>query len=106
MKRGQIWWVRLDRGTGGEIRKARPAIIVSNDAANKHLNRVQIVPLSRSTEKVYPSEALVEVDGAPNKAMADQIMTVSKERLTNLAGQVDREGMLRVADAIRVQLGM
>ena len=59
MRRGEVWWVNFEPALGGEIRKKRPAVIVSNDAANKHLNRVQVVPLSSRAGKVYPSEALV-----------------------------------------------
>jgi mRNA interferase MazF len=70
MKRGEVWWVNFS-AVGGEIRKKRPAVIVSNDAANKHLNRVQVVPLTSQTGRVYPSEALVTFAGKQGKAMAD-----------------------------------
>ena len=59
MKRSEVWWVNFDPSVGGEIRKKRPAVIISNDSANKFLNRVQVVPLTGKTGRFYPSEALV-----------------------------------------------
>ena len=106
MRRGEIWWVAAARATGGEIRKKRPAIIVSNNAANKHLNRVQVVPLTSNVDRLYPSEAYVALRRKPNKAMADQIMTVAKERLTNKAGAATVAEMRHVDRALKVQFGL
>lgn len=106
MRRGDIWWVTISTGTGGEIRKSRPAVIVSNDAANQHANRVQVVPVSSKTEKLYPCEALITVQGRANKAMADQIMTVGKERLTRCISTLATEELQRVEAALRLQLNL
>lgn len=104
MKRGEVWWVNSDLSMGGEIRKQRPAIIVSNDAANHYLNRVQVVPITSNVDKLYPSEAYVTFRGKKSKAMADQITTVSKKRLINSAGTVSTTEMEGVSKAITTQL--
>ena len=106
MKRGDIWWINFGPSVGGEIRKQRPAIIVSNDAANQFLNRVQVVPLTGSVEKLYPSEAYVSFQGRQSKAMADQLTTVSKKRLVNKAGEVTPGDMQAVARAVSIQLDL
>jgi len=106
MKRGEVWWVSFEPSVEGEIRKKRPALIISNDAANQYLNRVQVVPLTSKVERIYPSEALVMVDNQQNKALADQLTTVSKRRLINRMGRLTPEDMRKVEYAVKVQLGL
>ena len=106
MKRGEVWWVNFDPSVGGEIRKKRPAVIISNDVSNYALNRVQVIPLTSNVEKLYPSEAYVTVKGGRRKAMTDQIATVSKLRLSEQVGEISREEMNRVEHALMMQLGI
>ena len=105
-RRGQVWWVAFDPSLGGEIRKIRPAVVVSNDAANRALNRVQVVPLTSKVTKVYPAQALVALEGQQSKAMADRLTTVSKLRLRGRIGRLDPVDMTAVDRAIRVQLAL
>jgi mRNA interferase MazF len=106
VNRGEVWWVEFDPSVGSEIKKTRPAVIVSNDAANRNLGRVVVVPLTSNTGRQYPGEAVVLVDGQSSKAMADQIMAADKARLKTRLGKVSKKDMLEVEDAIRVHLGM
>ena len=100
MIRGSVWWVEFDPAVGTEIQRTRPAVIVSNDMANKYLSRVVVVPLTSNTSRVYPGEAVVTVNGNKNKAMADQIMSADKSRLKN------KIAVLSDGDMISIEIAM
>ena len=106
MERGEVWWVEFDPSTGSEIRKTRPAVIVSNDAANRNLPRVMAMPMTSNVSRVYPGEAVVSVNGQAGKVMADQIMAADKRRLKSRLGRLDRTDMGAVEDAIRLHFGL
>lgn len=106
MHRGEVWWVEFDPAVGSEIQKTRPAVIVSNDAANRNLARVVVVPVSSNTGRQYPGEAVVVVNGQESKAMADQIMAADKARLKTRLGVLSKTDLVLVEDAIKVHLGL
>ena len=102
MLRGEVWWVEFDPSVGSEIRKTRPAVIVSNDTAK----RVVVVPMTSNTGRVYPCEAVVSAGGQSSKVMADQIMTADKRRLKSMLCRLSNEDMRAVEDVIKVHLGL
>ena len=106
MQRGEVWWVEFDLSGGTEIRKRRPGVIVSNNAANRNLSRVVVIPLTSSNDMVYPGEPLVAVAGQNSEAMADQIMAADKLRLKTKIESLSKFDMFAVELAIRVQLAL
>jgi mRNA interferase MazF len=105
-RRGEVWWVSFDPSIGGEVRKTRPAVIVSNNSANTALNRVLVVPLTSQTSKLYPGEAMIELNGERRKAMADQLTTASKLRLRSRVGELSSAHLTAVENAMLLQMGM
>ncbi|WP_375288548.1 type II toxin-antitoxin system PemK/MazF family toxin [Sphingomonas sp.] len=106
MQRGEVWWVEFDPSVGSEIRKTRPAVIVSNDAANRNLPRVMAMPLTSNTSRVYPGEAVVTVGDQRSKAMADQIMAADKRRVKSRLASLSRADMAAIDDAIKLHFGL
>jgi mRNA interferase MazF len=106
IRRGDIRWVSFDFASGGEIRKTRPAVIVSNNAANSVLNRVVVIPLTSKTQRLYPGQALVTVGGREAKAMADQITTASTDRLGEHISALSSNDLQKVEDAILLHLAI
>lgn len=110
-RRGEIYWVNLDPTIGSEIRKKRPAVIVSNDAANRRYRQVTILPLTtQNLETVEPFQVLLlgkETGmGKDSKALAEQIRTIAKERLGKVVGSVGIEQLEAIAEAIKLHLSL
>lgn len=105
-RRGDVWWVAFGPSIGGEIQKIRPAIIVSNEAANQKANRLQVVPLTSNMKRVYPGEAVVFVENRKGKALANRIHTVNKKRFSNKMATLTVHDMEAVEQAIKEQLAL
>lgn len=106
MKRGEVWEVDFGGSVGGEIKKKRPAVIISRNAINRNHNRVQVIPLTSNVKKLYPNEAYVMLNGNPGKALADQIQTAAKERLLRKFGTLLPREIRDIEKALRVQLDL
>ena len=101
MTRGSVWWVEFDPAVGSEIQKTRPAVIISNDLANKFLARVVVIPLTNNISRVYPGEAVVTLNGNKNKAMTDQIMSADKSRLKKKIAELSGDDVLSIESAMK-----
>jgi mRNA interferase MazF len=105
-RRGDVYWVNLDRVVGSEIRKTRPAVIVSNDSCNRYGTRVVVLPITSNVGSLYPGEARVEVKGTLGRALGDHIRSLDKSRLRARAGRLTAEEMSRVDEALAVTLDL
>jgi mRNA interferase MazF len=111
MKRGDIYYANLSPAVGSEIAKRRPILVVSNDANNRAATIITILPITSNVSKVYPFEVLLscENSGLPkvSKVQAQQIRTVSKQRIEgDVVGELNEELMQLVDAAMRLHLGL
>lgn len=98
MKRFEVWLVNLDPTIGSEIKKTRPAVIVSPDELNAHLQTVIVVPLT--TGRAYPFRIATKIDGKEGVAAVDQLRTVDKRRLVKQIGKLARPASKKLLAAL------
>jgi mRNA interferase MazF len=115
MRRGDIYSVDLDPARGSEANKLRPAVIVSNDAANATATRlgrgvITVVPLTSNIERVYPFQVLLPAAETgldrDSKAQAEQVRSIAVERLDVRVGVVPNAILLEIDEALRLHLGL
>ena len=115
IRRGDIHSVDLDPTRGSEANKRRPAVIVSNDAANATATRlgrgvITVVPVTSNVERIYPFQVpLAAIDTGlhrDSKAQAEQIRSVAVERVGARLGVVPNATMLEIDEALRLHLGL
>jgi mRNA interferase MazF len=103
-RRGDVFWVKLDPARGTEIRKSRPAVIVSNDSCNKYGTRVIVLPITSNVESLYPGEAMIEIQGSPARGLGDQMRSLDKSRLGSRIGTLSPAELSAVEEAISITL--
>lgn len=111
VSRGDVVQVRLDPAEGREIRKTRPAVVVSNTVACRFDSVVQVVPITRLQNRpLRPYEARIDSEssglGKPSRAVANEIRTVAKHRLVKRLGALSGEELEVVDRTIAIQLGL
>jgi len=115
MRRGDIHLVDLDPVRGSEANKSRPAVIVSNDAANTTATRlgrgvVTVVPVTSNADRVYPFQAFLPAAATglerDSKAQAEQVRSIAVERVGERLGVVPNAIMLQIDEALRLHLGL
>ena len=104
-RRGDVFWVNLDPARGTEIRKTRPAVIISNDSCNKYGARVIVLPVTSNVESLFPGEARIEIGGRPARALGDQLRSLDKSRLGARIGTLSPAELLAVEEAVLITLG-
>jgi len=105
-RRGDVYWVTFDPVVRTEIRKTRPAVIVSNDSCNRYGTRVVVLPITSNIDTLYPGEAMLEVNGKPARALGDQIRSLDKTRLEARAGRLTADEMSRIEEALAITLDL
>jgi len=115
MRRGQIRVVDLAPARGAEADKRRPAVIVSNDGANRMASTLghgvlTVVPVTSSVERVYPFQVLLPSGTAglkrDSKAQAEQVRAIAVERIGDLLGSLPDEAMAALDGALRLHLAL
>jgi len=112
MKRGEVYWVRLDPIEGSEQAGTRPAVVVSRDVINRHSPVVLICPLTNASHiaRLYPSDVLVRApEGglrADSVVLTMQLRAVAKTRLLERLGQLESATLAQIEDAIKVTLDL
>ena len=112
MKRGQVWWAELPEPTASEPGYQRPVVIIQADTFNR--SRINTVIAVAITANLRLAEAPGNVTlpagstGLPKESVANvsQIITLDKQFLTELLGQLDRRIMRRIDDGIRLVLAL
>lgn len=115
MRRGDIYWVDLEPTTGTEANKTRPAVIVSNDAANRATQRygrgaLTVIPVTSNARHLFPFHVFLPAGTCgltkDSKAQAEQIRSVDVRRLGEWIGSLSAEALSAVDNALRLQLAL
>ena len=101
-QRGEIYWVTFDPAQSTEIQKTRPAVVISNDMLNKHLNRVIVVPITSNVTNIFDFDCPVTVRRKKGKMMLDQLRSIDKSRLKQKIAVIDAATLEKLEEALKI----
>ena len=101
IKRGEIYWVKLDPTFGKEVNKTRPCLVISNNRQNEFSPLIIVVPITSDLDKIYPFEVVVEIGWGKGKILTDQVRSLDKDRLGNKIGQIDETTMTEISEKMK-----
>ena len=107
MNRGEIWLVNFDPTIGSEIKKTRPAIILSRQPFNRLRRTDVVVPLSSAHDETeFPLLIAIRSSGIPAVAVVDQIKAAAKERFIRKVGTASTDEMEKIGGALSALLNL
>jgi mRNA interferase MazF len=101
MRRGEVWWAAFDPAVGSEIRKTRPAVIISADDIIKVRRTLIVVPLSTGPAPRPPINVPMRSVALTSVAVCDQARCLDKSRLTRLIAQLDTHDLALLEESMR-----
>ena len=102
--RGEVYYYTFSNVEGSEIAGGRPCVIVSNEKNNANAPTVTVIPLTTQDKPPLPTHVYVDIGSVHGLALAEQVTTISKRRLSNYCGEVDEKTRKKIDAALAVQL--
>jgi mRNA interferase MazF len=106
IKRGDVFWVKLDPTIGSETKKTRPVVVISNDIQNDIGVRLIVAPITSNINKIYPFEVLLEIADKQGKAQLDQIRTIDIKRLGEFIISLSYEEVQKIDLSLKLVLSL
>ncbi len=106
IERYAVYWVHLDPGTGSEMIKTRPAVVISDNQMNRHLQTVVVCPITSRVHPAWPSRVQTAATGTPSEIAVDQIRTISRQRIGERIGFIDGTTAAKLRHIVTVMYGV
>jgi mRNA interferase MazF len=112
VRRGEIYWLDWNPPRGSEQAGRRPGLIVQNDPFNTNARYPNTIVVALTTKgRNVPTHIAIDPSAANglqqrSYVKCEQVMTVSKERLGGLIGELDAGEMARVSRALKRVLSL